>query len=110
MKKRDLLLYAKELEQKTVKLEATIKFLMEHDTNYIEFVYKKTENNTIHCFVRYINDNILETALVETYPSYNNEWHICTENNRDFAIISSSQNTYQLDKKTKLCKYIKEKK
>ena len=108
MRKRKFEEYKNTTEQRIEHLEETVDFLAKNGKYDIEFVYKNDEFKSTLCYAKYVHNGLVETALIETYPYSTVKSHRCTENNPDFAIITSNGITYRLDKKTKRCICIKE--
>ena len=110
MRKRKFEEYKTATGQRIKHLEETVAFLAKNGKYDIEFVYKNDEFTSTLCYVKYVHNGLVEIALIETYPYLTVKSHRCIENNPDFAVITSNDITYRLDKKTKRCICIKENK
>ena len=109
MLKRTFERYKAQTDKRIAQLEETVSFLTKNGKYEVEFFYKTDGVNLKKCFVKYIYDELVKAALVETYPYSLVKSHLCIENNNDYILILSDGITYKLDKKTQRCICIREK-
>lgn len=103
MNKKNFEKYKGEMERRVSQLEETVSYISQNGEFNVSFVNKSEEYKTTTCYAKYVYDGVVQTALIETYPYSSVKLHKCTENNRDYFIVTSSGITYKVDKKTKKC-------
>lgn len=102
--------YKEQTDKRIAQLEETVDFLAKYGKDHIQFVYKNDGFTQTTCIARYIYNGVVVEALIENFPYQTIKTHYCVENNRDYAIINSTDMQYKLDKNTRRCVYIKKEK